>query len=111
MAGAGAGGGSAQLGLARARGERRGMGRRELEEDKAHRLGSGRIRSRTASMGSTRRWRAAFGGVVRGGAPRERVAGSRCQGKAGWEKTGGAGVVWLVVRRVAGQRTGRRPRR
>ena len=62
-------------------------------------------------MGSTRRWRAAFGGVVRGGAPRERVAGSRCQGKEGWEKTGGAGVVFLVARRVAGQRMGHHPRR
>jgi hypothetical protein len=78
MAGAGAVGGSAQLGLARARGERRGMGRRELEEDKAHGLGSGRIRSRMAGMGSTGRRRAAFGGVERGGAPRARVAGSRC---------------------------------
>ena len=87
------------------------MGHRELEEDKAHGLGSGRIRSRTAGMGSTGRRRAAFGGVARGGAPRPRVAGSRCQGKAGWEKTGGAGVVWLVAWCVAGQRTGRRPRR
>ena len=57
MAGAGAGGGSAQLGLARARGERRGTGHRELEEDKAHGLGSGRIRSRTTGMGSTGRRR------------------------------------------------------
>ena len=89
----------------------KGMGHRELEEDKAHGLGSGRIRSRTAGMGSTRRRRAAFGGVARGGAPRARVAGSRCQGKAGWEKTGGTRVVWLVARRVSSQRTGCRPRR
>ena len=78
MAGAGAGGGSAQLGLARARGERRGTVHRELEDDRAHGLGSGRIRSRTAGMGSTGRRRAAFGGVAYGEAPRARVTSSRC---------------------------------
>jgi len=62
-------------------------------------------------MGSTGRRRAAFGGVAYGEAPRARVTSSRCQGKEGWEKTGGAGVVFLVARRVAGQRMGHHPRR
>ena len=101
MAGARGGGGSAQLGLAR--GERRGTGRREFEEDKVEDGRHGQHRA------TARRWQAAFAGMARGGAPRARVAGSRCQGKAGWEKTGGARVVWLVAQRVAGQRTGHGP--
>ena len=53
----------------------------------------------------------ACGGVSRRGVPGARVACLRCHGKAGWEKTGGARVVWLVARRVAGQRMGHHPRR
>ena len=49
--------GSALLAHARAGGGRRGTGRRELEEDKAHGLCLGRIRPRTAGMGGTGRWR------------------------------------------------------
>jgi hypothetical protein len=43
------------------------------------------------------RRRAAFGGVARGGA---RDTGTRCQGGAGWSKTGGAEAVLAGARRV-----------
>jgi len=71
---------------ARRRGETRiGLGE---DEDGLSSYGATAQRTGTATV---------CGGVSRGGAPGARVAGSRCQGKAGWEKTGGAMVVWLVA--------------
>ena len=44
-----------------------------------------------------------FDGVSRGGAPGARVAGARCQGGAGWRKTGVWKAVLAEARHVAGQ--------